>query len=200
MADEKDPPKEKAAPGQARMPNAKVAADRTREAAQWMVKAAGGGAAALLASLKLSDLGDLDGLGLFLALLGAAVGLAGVTWILVVMGNVIAPKHLSANDVRKDPDLRQRAEADASGWLRGYESLDQLIGDYDRADRARVKTYKQVLAAEARNNTEAMVKAQAAHDRAADELTLAGAAIDRLLDYAMTRRTLQQWRHGSAAS
>jgi hypothetical protein len=172
-------------------PQERSAADRVRQTAQWLVASFGAVAAALLASLKLSDVGKLEGSTHAWALAGFGLGMVGVTIAIVAMAWVTGPRTTSLATV-EGPDLRTIASH--YDWLSGFGSVEELAKYYRGAATDRIDTYNRMADAVEKKDETALSEATAAHDLASRRLELVNPAVDRIVDHAADFVVRSSWR------
>ena len=145
---------EKAQPTQRELSD--IANERIREAAKWLIGAFAAVGAALIAGSQLSSIGKLRGCfeltlecsRLWIALLGGAIGLAGVVWAIWIGAQLLLPLSLPPSDLQDewkkgDKSAVYRFFARNRSYKQGFKDFEDLqnLEDaaYDRYDKAEGK-------------------------------------------------------------
>src|SRR4051794_7283827 len=100
-----------------------------RSTAKWLVAGFGALGAGLIASIQLSDVGDLSGHALRVALSGFAIGIFGVLVALLAAAFVLAAVRVSVHDLDKSRHLRHYLDANTELFA-GYEDLHSVMDEY----------------------------------------------------------------------
>lgn len=170
------------------------AADHVRGTAKWLVSSMGALAAALIASVSLSDAGALEGADLVLAGLAFAVGICAAVGALLVMADILGPHTTSLSRVAADADLVAKADAEDSGWLSGFPSVNDLVAAFNAAAAERVEARTSEIAAFASKDAAAMEEATHRREQAEARLEAVNPAVDRLLAIAGAESLGVRWK------
>jgi hypothetical protein len=172
--------------------------DQLRATAKWLVAAFGALGAALIASVQLRDLGGLTGGDRTRALVGFALGIAGVLIALLAATSVLSAKSVELTELsersKSAPHLRRWFASHVSvpsSLLGGYDTIDTLRSDLVEASRERIDAYRERL-----NPADS-----AAYDAASRRyavanlrLQLVAPVVAPLLEYALFERVRSVWR------
>lgn len=111
--------------------------EKIRETARWLIKGFGALGAVLVASLQLSDIGDLTGADRTAAIISFFVGMMGVLVALLAAAFVLAADQVQLQDLTGRSTLG-RFVNEHRDLLAGFPTVDALVTEYRSAVRARL--------------------------------------------------------------
>jgi hypothetical protein len=124
------------APAKAKSNETSNPAERTREAAKWIVASFGALAAVLIGTVSIADLSGLSATGRSQAYVGLLLAFVGISVVLVPVAGVLASRRVSIPEVvrsrkRRDKNLINDIETNHSTLLGGHPSVASLVKHHE---------------------------------------------------------------------
>jgi hypothetical protein len=162
-----------------------TASDKLRETAKWLVTVFGALGGALITSLSVSNLAQVSGGKLLLALLGFALGMGGTALVIFSVARVLLVTDTSLSDISG-----QTADSELVGTLGKYQALlggfpntTKLAETHLAAQGQRIESYERML--HPPDDPEFSFDAEKLRfERASKELMLTSPVVDRVLGFA----------------
>jgi hypothetical protein len=124
------------APIKAKPSDTPNSAERTREAAKWIVASFGALAAVLIGTVSIADLSGLSAAGRSQANVGLLLAFIGISAVLIPVAGVLASRRVSVPEIvrstnRADRNLVRAIENDHSTLLGGHPTLASLVQHHE---------------------------------------------------------------------